>query len=65
MAQTVKDLFAVWETQGQSQNWEDLLETGKATHSSILVWVISQTEDPGGLHSMVLQRVGHDLSTKQ
>ena len=36
-----------------------------ATHSSILAWKISWTEDPGGLQSMGLQRVGHDLGTKQ
>ena len=60
MAQTVKNLFAVSETQGQSLNWEDLLETGKATHSSILVWRIPWTEEPGGLQSMGSQRVGHN-----
>ena len=36
-----------------------------ATHSSILAWKIPQTEEPGGLQSMGLQRVGHDLATKQ
>ena len=35
------------------------------THSSILAWEISQTEEPGGLQLMGLQRVGHDLATKQ
>ena len=35
-----------------------------ATHSSILKWKIPRIEDPGGLHSMVSQRVGHDLATK-
>ena len=34
-----------------------------ATHSSILVWEIPWTEKPGGLQSMVWQRVGHDLAT--
>ena len=37
----------------------------KATHSSILVWEIPWTEEPGGLQSMVSQRVRHDLATKQ
>ena len=39
---------------------EDPLEKGMATHSSILAWRIPWTEDPGGLQSMGLQRVGHD-----
>ena len=41
------------------------LEEGMATHSSILVWRIPWTEEPGGLQSMESQRVGHDLATKQ
>ena len=41
--------------------WEDPLEKGMATHSSILVWRIPWTEEPGGLHSIGLQRVGHNL----
>ena len=36
-----------------------------ATHSSVLAWRIPQTEEPGGLQSMVLQRVGHNRETKQ
>jgi len=48
------------ETRVLSQGWEDLLEKGMATHSSILVWRIPWTEEPGGLQSMWLQRVGHD-----
>ena len=44
--------------------WEDLLEEGMATHSSILAWKIPGTEEPGGLQSLALQRVGHDLVTK-
>ena len=39
---------------------EDLLEEEMATHSSILAWRIPLTEEPGGLQSMRLQRVGHD-----
>ena len=44
---------------------EDPLKKGMATHSSILAWEIPWTEEPGGLQSMGLQRVGHDLATKQ
>jgi len=40
--------------------WEDPLEKGMATHSSILTWRIPRTEEPGGLLCIVLQRVGHD-----
>ena len=43
--------------------WEDPLEKGMATHSSILAWRIPWTEEPGGLQSMGLQRVGHDWVT--
>ena len=45
--------------------WEDRLEKGMATHSSILAWESSWTEEPGGLQSVGSQRVGHDLVTKQ
>ena len=44
---------------------EDWLQEGMATHSSILAWESSWTEEPGGLQSMGSQRVGHDLVTKQ
>ena len=44
---------------------EDHLEKEMATHSSILGWEIPWTEEPGGLQSMGLQRVRHDLATKQ
>ena len=50
----------MWETWVRSLGWEDPLEEGMATHSSILAWRISQTEDFGGLQFMGLQRVGHD-----
>ena len=40
--------------------WEDPVEKGNVTHSSILVWRIPWTEQPGGLQSMGLQRVGHN-----
>ena len=44
---------------------EEPLEEEMATHSSILAWKMPWTEEPGGLQSMGLQRVGHDLATKQ
>ena len=44
---------------------EDPLEKKIATHSSFLAWEITWTEEPDGLQSMGLQRVGHDLATKQ
>ena len=40
--------------------WEDPLEKGMSTHFSSLAWRIPRTEEPGGLHSMGSQRVGHD-----
>ena len=46
--------------QVQSLGWEDPLEEGMATHSSILAWRIPRTEEPCGLWSMDLQRVRHD-----
>ena len=64
MAQTAKNLPAVQEMQVQSLGWEDPLEKGMATHSSILAWRTPLTEEPGGLQSMVLQTVRHDLATK-
>ena len=48
------------ETQVQSLGWEDPLEKGMATRSSILAWRIPWTEEPGGLQSMESQKVGHD-----
>ena len=52
VAQLVKNLRAMWETWVQSLGWEDLLEKGKATHFSILAWII-----PG------FQTVGHSSAT--
>ena len=49
MAQTVENLPVMWETWVQSLVWEDALEKGKATHSSILAWGIPQREEPGGV----------------
>ena len=48
------------EIRDQSLGQEDPLEKEMATHSSILAWKISRTEEPGGLQSMGSQRVGHD-----
>ena len=58
--QMVKNPPAMLETWVQSLGWEDLLEKGMATHSSILAWRIPWTEETGGLQSMVWQRVGHN-----
>ena len=60
MAQMVKNLPEMWETWVQSLGWEDLLEEGMATHSSILAWRTPWTEEPGELQSRGLQRVGLD-----
>ena len=60
VAQMVKNLPIVWETQVQSLGREDLLEKGMATNSSILAWNIPWMEEPGRLRFMGLQRVGHD-----
>ena len=58
VAQLVKNLPAMWETWIRSLGWEDPLEKGTATHSSILAWKIPWTEQ-----SMWLQRVGHNWVT--
>ena len=60
VAQSVKNLPAVQETWVRSLGWEDPLEKEMETHSSILAWKISWTEEPGGLQSMGSKRVGHD-----
>ena len=60
MAQMVKNLPAMQETQVGSLSWEDPLEKGMATHSSILAWRIPWTEELGGLQFMGLHRVGYD-----
>ena len=54
VAHTVKNLPAMQETQVQSLGWEDPLEKGMATHSSILAWRIPWTEQAGRLQSMGL-----------
>ena len=60
MAQMVKNPPATRETWVRSLGWEDPLEKGKATHSSILAWRIPWTEEAGGLQSMGSQRVRYD-----
>ena len=60
VAQTVENLSAMQETRVQALGWEDPLEKGMATHSSILAWRIPWTEKPGGLQFVGLQRVGHN-----
>ena len=65
MIQSVKSLPAVWGTGVQCLGWEDLLEEGMGTPSSILAWRIPRTEERGRLQSMGSQRVGHDWVTEQ
>ena len=60
MAQLVKNLPAILEIWVRSLGWEDPLEKGTTTHSSILAWRIPWTEEPGRLQSMGSQRVRHN-----
>ena len=60
VAQTVKKTSVMQEIWVHSLGWEDPQEKRIATHSSILAWRIPWTEEPGGLQSTGLQRVGHD-----
>ena len=60
MAQMVKNLPPVQDTQVQSLDREDPLEEEMTTHSSILAWRVSRTEEPGGLQSVGSQSVRHD-----
>ena len=60
MAQMVKNLLATRKTLVQALGQKDPLEKGMAIHSSILVWKIPWTEDPGGLQSMGSLGVGHN-----
>ena len=57
VAQMVKHLPTMWETQVQFRGWEDPLEKEMATHSSTLAWKILWTEEPSRLQSMGSQRV--------
>ena len=63
MAQVVKNLPAMQETQVRSLGWEDPLEKGMATYSRILAWRIPWTEESEGLQSMWSQKIGHDWVT--
>ena len=56
----VKSLPTMQETRVPSLGWEDPLEKEMAIHSSTIAWKIPRTEEPGRLHSMGSQRVGHD-----
>ena len=60
VAQMVKRLPAMWETQVQSLGWEDPLEKEMAIHSSTLAWKIPWMEEPDRLQTMWSQRVRHD-----
>ena len=62
VAQTVNNSTAVQDTWIRSLGWEDPLEKGIATHSSIAAWRIPRTEEPGRLQSTVSQRVRHNWS---
>ena len=59
VAQRLKRLSAIQETWVRSLGWEDLLEKGMAVHSSVLACEILGIEEPSGLQSVGLQRVGH------
>ena len=63
VAQMVKRLSTMRETQVQSLGWEDPLEKEMAIHSRTIAWKIPWTEKPGRLQSMGSQRVGHNLAT--
>ena len=60
VAQAVKNLPAVQKTWVRSLGWEDPLEKGMATHSSVLARRIPWTQKPGRLQFMGWQKVGHD-----
>ena len=60
----VKNLLAMQESWVPSLGQEDPLKEEMATHFSILAWKTPWTEDPGGLQSIGLQRVGQDWVTK-
>ena len=60
----VKNLPVMWETWVLTLGWEDPLEEGMATHSSVLAWRIPGMGEPGGLPSMGSHRVGHEGATE-
>ena len=61
----VKNLPAMRKTWVRSLGWEDPVEEGMVTHSSVLAWRFPWTEEPGGLQSTGLQRAGHICATKR
>ena len=63
VAQMVKNLPAMQESQVWFLGREDPLEKGMTTHSSVLAWEIPRTEEPGGLQSIGSQGVGHNWAT--
>ena len=63
VAQTAKNSPAMLETQVRSLSQADPLKKGMATHSRILAWRITRTEEPGGLQPMGSQRIGQDWVT--
>ena len=63
VAQTIKNLPAMWKTRVWSLGWEEPLKKEMATHSSILAWKIPWAEEPGGPQSMLSQSVRHDWET--
>ena len=60
VAQLVKNPPAMQDTRVRFLDWKDPLEKEMTTHSGMLAWKIPWTEEPGGLYSIGLQRVGHD-----
>ena len=60
MAQMVKSLPAIQETQVQSLDWDDPLEKRMAAHCSVLAWRVPWTEEPDGLQSKGSQRIEHN-----
>ena len=62
MAQTMKNLPAMWKTWVRSLGWEDLLEKGKATHSSILAWRIPMDR---GAWQVTVHEVAESDTTEQ
>ena len=63
VAQMVKRLSTMRETQVRSLGWEDPLEKEMAIHSRTIAWKIPWTEEPGRLQAMGSQSVGHDGAT--
>ena len=61
----VENSPAMQETWVQSPGWQDPLEKGTANHASVLAWEMPWTEEPGGLPSKGLQRIRHNVVTKQ